>query len=114
MNERDERDCIQKQCLKLGQYLAYVRMAPMTMKIADYKTKEHFTDEEKIHFNRRALQLAQALTFSEFISTILEYSLRLVREPEKAEEIGEEEVEQLHIFLAEFTGLLEEELKWCK
>lgn len=112
MDEQHEREQIREKSMRMCEYLA--KIGAVSLPQRELKDAEHLTREEEVYVNRCSLQLGQILTLNSFITAAAEGCLRLLRKPERAEEIGREGLETLHGFLEEYTGLLAEEYSWCQ
>ena len=112
MDEHEELERIQLECVEVCRYMGLLGAVSMTMR--ELKDPDYLTQEEEVFINRCELQLGQGLTFCGFITTIAEQYLALLRKPEKAEEIAAEGLRRLHKFLKDYADLLAEEYNWCK
>lgn len=107
MNQEAERDKLQKQCIRLAKYTALVRAEPLP---AGWENTEPAREETAC---RRALQAAQSLTLSGFLSDMLENSFQLLQTPEQARAIGSRNINAIHVFLSEYIDLFRREYQWC-
>lgn len=89
-----EREKLQEQCMRFSKYTALVR-------------------EGTVGPYRRSLQYVQNMVLVKFLTIMQEKAFRLIRSPEEAKEIGEDNLELLQIFSEEYANLLELEYQWC-
>ena len=112
MDEQMEQNRIQRESMRMCEYLARVWSASLPQ--TELKDASNLTQEEEVYINRSAFQLGQIFTVHCFIITVANGYLRLLREPDRAREISREGLQNLHDFMEELTDLLSKEYNWCK
>lgn len=110
MDKRSEMDSLHAETLRLCEQWAQVRKIPMPNCM--YEGEKELTGEGEAYVNCCAIQLCQMMEFHGFITITAESYFQLLQEPGRAEEIGREGLRKLHVFLEEYTYLLEEEYSW--
>lgn len=111
MDKQSEMNSLHEETFQLCKQWAYLRKIPMSEQMFENTGK--FTVRGETYINRSAIQFCQAVEFHRFITALGESYFRLFEEPGRAEEVGREGLEKLHIFLKEYTRLLTEEQGWC-